>query len=252
MRTLAEILLTLLIVATASCSGPGASGEGKKRARHVADTGYTGIENVYKDNIKVKEVEYKNGVRDGVTRIFYKGGVLEQEIFYSAGKKDGTAKWYYPDGKLFRTTPYVNDTINGSQIQYYKSGKIKARLDYVNGLRVPGLEENTINGIRITDYPGVTYRVSDEIASKGVFKIFVEMSDMSENVKFYRGDFTDGLMDLTKVTPLLQNATTGYLDLKRSAGQNADSVIIIASYLTNYGNRLYLRLAVPLPYKDLN
>ncbi len=78
------------------------------------------------------------------------------------------------------------------------------------------------------------------------------MSDLAENVKYYRGDFTDGMVDLTVLTPLLQTATTGYLDLKKTPGHSADSVTVVAGYLTGYGNRLYYRMSIPLPYKDLN
>jgi hypothetical protein len=245
--------MTLTILIIVSCSGgTGDAGRRKEGARHEADTGYTGIKNYIKNDVKVKEVEYKNGVRSGLTRTYYRGGVTEQEIIYSEGVKNGEAKWYYPDGKLFRVTPYLNDTINGSQIQYYKNGHVKAKLDYVEGKRVPGLQEYSMNGSLVTGYPEVTYRFIDEYKERGVYKLFIEMSDKAENVKYYRGDYTNGLVDLSLCTPLLQTATTGYLDLKKTEGHSADSVIVIVSYLTGYGNRLFYRLAVPLPYKDIN
>lgn len=75
---------------------------------------------------------------------------------------------------------------------------------------------------------------------------------MAENVKYYRGDYVDGLVDMDSLTLLLQTATTGYLDLQKTPGHHADSVVVIGSYLTQFGNRLYYRLPVPLPYKDLN
>jgi len=75
---------------------------------------------------------------------------------------------------------------------------------------------------------------------------------MAENGKFYRGDYINGLVDLDSLNPMLQTVTTGYLDLQKRPGHKADSVVVIASYLTQFGNRLYYRLAIPLPYKDLN
>ena len=253
MKKIIIILMSALLVSLASCNGGrGDGGQGEDRKKHQADTGFTGIKNYFKGDLKVKEAEYSNGIRNGMTRTFYMGGVTEQEIMYRNGVKEGESKWYYPDGKLFRVTPYLNDTINGSQIQYYKSGRVKAKLDYVNGMRVPGLEEYTINGVRITDYPVVSYHVTDDYMEKGTYKIFIEMSDKAENVHYYRGDFVNGLVDLSSCTELLQTATTGYLTLKKGAVTGADSVVVIASYLTKYGNRLYYRLAVPVPYKDLN
>ncbi len=253
MKKILSIAITIIMILAASCgSGTGESGGRGRKAAHQPDTGFTGIRNYIRNDVKVKEVEYKNGVREGITRTFYKGGVIEQEIPYSGDKKNGEARWYYADSKLFRVTPYVNDTISGSQIQYYKSGRIKAKLDYIDGKRLPGLEENMMNGTRVTDYPEVTYRVNDLYNERGTYKIFIEMSDMAENVKYYRGDYVNGLVDLDSLTPLLQTATTGYLDLKKSPGHSADSVVVIAAYLTRFGNRLYYRQAIPLPYKDLN
>jgi antitoxin component YwqK of YwqJK toxin-antitoxin module len=250
MKNLISGILMLAFILAASCSG-GRSDQGGK-PKHERDTGYTGTRSYIKNDVKIKEVEFKNGVRQGLTRTFYKGGMLEQEIPYVDGRKNGEAKWYYPDGKLFRTTPYVNDTISGSQVQYYKNGNVKAKLDYVDGKRVPGLEEYMMDGKKVTGYPSLEYRVSDQYESRGVYKLFIEMSDLSENVKYYRGDLADGLVDMNVLVPLMQTATTGYLDLKKTEGHHADSVSVVASYLTGFGNRLYYRMAIPLPYKDLN
>lgn len=254
MKSLTSIFLSIVIIIAFSCTG-GTAGDGggrKAKEKHVADTGYTGIKNYLKGDIKVKEVEFKNGVRSGLTRTFYRGGATEQEIMYSNNMRNGEAKWYYPDGKLFRVTPYQNDTISGSQIQYYKNGRTKARINYVDGKRVPKLEEYSMNGVMITDYPELTYRSIDNYQERGVYKLFIEMSDLSEDVKYYRGDYVNGLVDLSVCTPLLQTATTGYLDMKKTPGHSADSVTVIAAFLTGYGNRLFYRMAIPLPYKDLN
>jgi antitoxin component YwqK of YwqJK toxin-antitoxin module len=254
MKPVVTFFMTIMILVAFSCTG-GSSGDGserKSKARHAADTGFTGTRSYTKGGLIVKEVRYSNGIREGLTKTFYRGGATEQEIMYSDNARNGEAKWFYPDGKLFRVTPYENDTINGAQVQYYKNGNIKARINYINGIRVPQLEEFAMSGAKITDYPTVTYRVNDIYNSKGVYKVFIEMSDLTENVKYYRGDFVDGLVDLSVCNPLLQTATTGYLDLKKSEGTSADSVTVIAAYLTGYGNRIYYRLAIPLPYKDLN
>lgn len=253
MKQLALLTTVIIIVLASACGGgTGNGGTGKKKEGHVADTGYTGVKNYIKDDIKLKEANFKNGVREGMTRTFYKGGAIEQEIPYSADKKNGEAKWYYPDGKLFRVTPYVNDTIHGDQVQYYKSGRVKARLSYVDGKRVPGIEEYMISGEKVTGYPELRFRVNDRYVDRGGYKVFIEFTDMAENGKFYRGDYVNGLVDIDSLELLMQTATTGYLDLQKTPDHKADSAVVIASYLTQFGNRLYYRLAIPLPYKDLN
>jgi hypothetical protein len=251
MKNLTALTGLILMVLAVSCGGSAGETGGKKKEGHVPDTGFTGVRNYIKDNVKVKEAEFRNGVRQGLTRTYYKGGVIEQEIPYADGKKNGQARWYYPDSKLFRITPYVNDTISGSQIQYYKSGRVKAKLDYVDGKRLPGIEEYSMNGEKVTTYPEIKLKINDRYNERGLYKIFVEMSDMAETVKYFRGDLVDGLVDMDSLTPLLQTVTTGYLDLQKTPGHQADSIVVIASYLTQFGNRLYYRLAIPLPYKDL-
>ncbi len=253
MKLLSALAVAIIMLASSSCGGgSGQEGSTRKKEGHVPDTGYTGVKNYIRDNIKLKEVYYQNGIREGMTRTFYKGGALEQEIPYSGDKKNGDSKWYYPDGKLFRVTPYVNDTISGEQIQYYKSGRVKAVLRYTDGKRQPGIEEYMMSGEKVTNYPEIRYRVNDRYEERGLYKIFIEFSDMAENGKFYRGDLVNGLVDIDSLTLLLQTATTGYLDMQKTPGHSADSVVVIASYLTQFGNRLYYRLAIPLPYKDLN
>jgi len=253
MKQFSAITAIVIVILAASCGGgTGDTGGGRKKSGHVPDTGYTGVRNYIRDNVKIREVEFRNGIKEGMTRTYYKGGVIEQEIPYVADKKNGEAKWYYPDSKLFRVTPYVNDTIHGSQIQYYKSGRVKAKIDFTDGKRHPGLEEYTMNGERVTSYPGIRYHANDRYEERGLYKIFIEMTDMAENVKYYRGDLVNGLVDMDSLKPLLQTATTGYLDLQKTMGHKADSVVVVASYLTGFGNRLYYRLSIPLPFKDLN
>ena len=252
MKNLTALTGIIVMIVAVSCGGGTGETGGKKKAGHVPDTGYTGVRSYIKDNIKLREVEFRNGVRQGMTRTFYKGGVLEQEIPYTDGKKNGEATWYYPDSKLFRVTPYLNDTIHGTQIQYYKNGRVKAKISFVEGKRLPGIEEYMMSGDKVTSYPEIKYRANDRYNERGLFKYFVEMSDLAENVKYYRGDLVDGLVNMDSLTPMLQTATTGYLDLQKTPDHQADSIVVIASYLTQFGNRLFYRLSLPLPYKDLD
>ena len=156
MKQLTAITAILIMIIAASCGGgTGDAGGRNKNAGNVPDTGFTGIRNYIKDNVKVKEVEFRNGVMEGMTRTYYKGGVIEQEIPYADGKKNGEARWYYPDSKLFRVTPYLNDTIHGSQIQYYKSGRVKAKIDFVRretSARARGVQDERREGDRLSGY----------------------------------------------------------------------------------------------------
>jgi len=253
MKNFLCLFTMVAIFAAFSCSNgsSGSRGTASNKRSHQADTGYTGIENYKVNGVVKKTVSYKNGIKDGLTKTFFNAAAVDQEIPYVDGKKNGIAKGYYIDGFLFRTTPYENDTINGEQIQYYKSGKVRARMKYDHGKRYPGLDEYEMDGTKIGKYPKLVYRINDNYKEKGSVKILVEMSDLSEGTKFYRGNFVNGLVDLEACTPLLQSATTAYIDLRKTQGASLDSLYVIGAYLTNLGNRYFTRIAIPLPYKDL-
>lgn len=124
----------IMILASACGGGAGQEGSGRKKDVQVADTGYTGIKNYVRDNVKLREVTYKNGIREGMTRTFYKGGQLEQEIPYSGDSKNG--KWFYPDGKVFRVRPMSMIQFMVTRFSTTRTG-VKARLRYTDGRRHP-------------------------------------------------------------------------------------------------------------------
>jgi antitoxin component YwqK of YwqJK toxin-antitoxin module len=254
MKNIFCLLTVIGIFAVFSCSNGGGntSATANNKRSHQADTGFTGVENYKVNGVVKKTVSYKNGVKDGLTKTYFNAAAVDQEIPYVDGKKNGISKGYYIDGFLFRTTPYENDTINGEQIQYYKSGKVRARMKYDQGKRYPGLDEYEMDGTKISNYPKLVYHINDNYKEKGSIKILVEMSDMSEGTKYYRGKLTNGMVNLDACKPLLQSATTGYVDMRKTAGVSADSVHIIGAYLTKLGNRYFMQIAIPLPYKDLN
>ena len=143
----------------------------------------------------VKEVTFKNGVKEGLMKSFYQNGKLRQTFWYENGLREDSAKWYYEEGQLFRSTPYKNDTIDGIQKQYYRNGRLKAKLGYKKGLRTQNLEEFTTEGKLVGGYPALVVNVRDEYKTKGVYRISLELSDKSTKGKFYRGDLSNGVFD---------------------------------------------------------
>src|SRR5512145_2850102 len=107
MKQLLTFLSIVDIFATFSCTQGKSGGVAEnKRKSHQSDTGFTGIAQYKNGDNVTKQIELKNGIKDGMTRLFYKGGVVQQEIPYVNGHKEGNPKWFYPDSKLFRVTPY--------------------------------------------------------------------------------------------------------------------------------------------------
>jgi len=219
----------------------------------VADTGFTGIRQYTQrgtDHV-VMEVTFKNGVQHGLTKTFYVGGQVRQTFWYENGLREDSAKMYHPDGKLFRSMPVVRDTIHGTQIQYFKNGRVRAKLGYEKGHRTFFFEEYLANGRLITNYPEVIIKTRDNYNANGTYNISLELSS-SKDVKYYRGDFSKGIYDTTAVAPIRTVNGIGDLTLRKSSAQTKPYIEILASILTDYGNRYLLVKRIDLPYNDLN
>ena len=132
MRILSGLLIIILLL-LAGCKGKSTASTEAQTATDttaVADTGYTGVKRYMSGLQLVKEVTFKNGVREGLMKSFYQSGKVRQTFWYVNGLRQDSARWLYETGEVFRATPYKNDTIEGIQKQYYRNGKLKAKLGY--------------------------------------------------------------------------------------------------------------------------
>ena len=219
----------------------------------VADTGFTGIRRYFSGNNQLSyETTLKNGVRHGLTKSYYADGQVRQTFWYENGLREDSAKWYTAEGQLFRSTPYKNDTIHGTQVQYFRNGRTRAKIGFEKGLRNFFFEEYMSNGRLITNYPDVIIKTRDNYNTNGTYNISLELSDASTNVLYFRGDFSKGVYDTTAVVPIRIVNGAGNLALRKSSAQTKPYVEILASILTNYGNRYLLVKQIDLPYNDLN
>jgi antitoxin component YwqK of YwqJK toxin-antitoxin module len=249
------VFIVLFIIPLAGC---GRNKTGNVNAQNeidtlasVPDTGFTGIRQYYSKEKLVKEVTFQNGIRHGLMKTFYEDGKLRQTFTYKNGTIEDTARWYYLDGLVFRETLYKNDTMDGDQIQYYRTGKVKAKMSYIKGVRTPDLVEYLENGKLVTTYPELIFKVKDEYNSNGLYKINLELSERTIKVKFYRGEFTNGVFDTLKVKEIPVKSGIGYLELKKSNETNDGKVGVIASFLTGFGNRKFIYKSIDLPYNNL-
>jgi hypothetical protein len=246
-----------VIILFALASGCGNKGQQKVEAAKndtstVADTGYTGIKQYLSGTFVSYEVTFRNGVREGLMKTYYPTGKIRTTFWYEKGLREDTAKWYYEDGTtIFRKTPFRGDSINGIQTQYYKSGKVKARLEFVNGLRKPFLEEFTMDGKKITAYPEIVVKKTDEYSKNGSYTISLSVNKPDVKVSFYRGGFIDGLFDPKKCISLNTTPFAGSLQLKKSGTAGDSFVGVIAEINTLYGNKLLVYKKIDLPYNDL-
>jgi hypothetical protein len=247
------ILIGFILIS--GCNGKGTQ---KKESQlpvdtiSVPDTGYTGIKKYMSKEYLVKEVTFKNGVRNGLMKSFYQDGKVRQTFWYENGVREDSSRWYYQEGQLFRTTPYKNDTVDGIQMQYYRNGKLKAKLGYKKGLRTPLLEEYTQDGKLVGGYPELMVTILDDYSKKGTYKISLWLSDKSDKVTFYRGDLSGGVFDTAHYKILKAVKGVATLNLKKTGSQNPGYVGVIAGILTNFGNNNLVYKKIELPYKDIN
>jgi antitoxin component YwqK of YwqJK toxin-antitoxin module len=217
----------------------------------VADTGFTGIKQIYSRSILAREVTYKNGVIHGLMKTYLVNGKLYQSFWYENGVRQDTAKWYFDDGKVFRATPFKNDSMNGIQTQYYRNGNVRAKLNFVNGARTPYLEEFLQDGKKVTSYPDLVVKTKDDYNQNGSYKIWLELTDKTAKTTYYRGEYINGLFYPKKYIKINSSETTGYLELRKSGISQNNYVGVIAEISTPLGNKYLVYRKVDLPYNDL-
>jgi len=253
-KALNSLLVLLLLLIMAACGGKGSMKKAQDSAADtitVPDTGFTGIKQYFSNKILVKEASFRNGILNGETKTYYQGGQLNQTFWYENGVREDSARKYYLEGQVFRSTPYRNDTIHGTQLQYYRTGKVRARLNFIKGMRTPEMEEYDRNGRLQKNYPEIVYSFDDNYNKSGKVRLNLSISDEKRKVKFYIGEFTNGVFDTTicKLIPPVNDKS--FIDLKKSGTPQPDHVSVIATIVTDFGNSYLTLKKIPLPYNDL-
>ncbi|NQY05599.1 MAG: toxin-antitoxin system YwqK family antitoxin [Flavobacteriaceae bacterium] len=89
-----------------------------------------------KSNEVLSEEFYKNGLLEGVRKVYYHGGKLAEEENYQKGKLHGERKMYSETGVLIKHFNYVDGEIHG-KVQYFDgNGKLAIDGKYNMGKRV--------------------------------------------------------------------------------------------------------------------
>jgi hypothetical protein len=203
-------------------------------------------------NNLIKEVTYRNGVREGLMKSFYAGGQIYQTFWYEKGLKEDSVRWYYPEGQLFRTTPYKHDTIDGIQKQFYRNGKLKAIIGYSKGMRTKFFQEFTSEGKLFGPYPEITVTIQDSYRNNGAYIINLGLSDKDTEVKFFLGNFINERFDTTICKYIKPSNGKSVIYLKKTVKPGPDHIDIIASMTTLFGNKYLEFKKIDLPYNDLN
>ena len=250
-----SLLLIITLTFLTGCTGKNPANKGKLAVNDsitVPDTGWTGIKQYMSGKFLIKEVTFKNSVREGLMKSFYQTGEVRQTFLYKNDLREDSSIWYFLEGQKFRATPYKRDTIDGVQIQYYRTGRVRAKMGYSKGMRTTFFQEFTPEGKIVGGYPSLIVNTKDDYKTQGLYKVTLSLSDKSTGVRFWRGDISNGVFDTTRCKRIKVLKGIGSLDLKKSQSHKSSYVGIIAEILTSFGNNYLEYKKVDLPYNDLN
>ncbi len=76
------------------------------------------------------EINYEDGLFDGVKREYYEDGKIKFEIYYSKGELNGAAKEYYSDGLVKYEGTYTKGVPSGTHKEYKEDRSVKTEKDF--------------------------------------------------------------------------------------------------------------------------
>lgn len=82
------------------------------------------VKETFMDGAIREEAYYKNGKKDGVTKLYNQKGVLRGEFNFKNGKQEGLSKTYHTTGTLFKEIMFKNGKLEGINREYAKDGKV--------------------------------------------------------------------------------------------------------------------------------
>ncbi len=94
-----------------------------------------GLWSIYKNQQKIAEEEYRNGVKHGVSRKFYNSLEVMEESVWVNGKQEGKYQVFYKNGKPYFQCKMKNDQRNGLVIIYFDNGVQEMVGAYKDNLR---------------------------------------------------------------------------------------------------------------------
>lgn len=166
---------------------------------------------VYHTNGNLKTiVNYKNGIKDGISYLYYKDGeTVQLALPYENGKRQGTSKKYFETGVLYAETSYENNDIHGVRKIYYRSGQLKSEIPYGYGFPGVGVVEFLANGEK-KELPEIVYNQTGSTLE-------LSTSQPCKSAEFYIGSliddtFYDELSGDLKLLP--KRAGSHQIDLK--------------------------------------
>ena len=81
------------------------------------------------------EVNYSNGLKDGISKGWYIDGTPKWIVNYNNGRKEGDDKRYYESGELKSVANYIDGLKQGEEKRHHGSGTLMYSVNFVDDLR---------------------------------------------------------------------------------------------------------------------
>jgi hypothetical protein len=92
-----------------------------------------GMSRIYDCGGGFREYPYKNGEQEGIYREYFASGAIKVEGSYENGLPNGMFKTYYENGTLMQEKFYQNGEIDGTSRQYSADGQVIMTVIHKNG-----------------------------------------------------------------------------------------------------------------------
>ena len=139
-------------------------------------------------NVSV-ETTFKDGKRDGITRVYFESGKLQGETSYKDGNMEGITRMYYESGRLEKEISLKNNKLNGITRGYFENGKPQGEISYKDGNK------------------------------EGIAKIYYESGTLQSETS-YKDDKRDGITRVYYESGRLESETTYKNDKKEGYEQH--------------------------------
>jgi len=147
------------------------------------ETGELKAETHYVDGTNT---DIKEGIKNGIEKIYYIEGTLAYEVNYIKGKRDGKLVWFDKQGYKIAQMNYKNGKLEGEEVAYFTNGKIKHIVKYVNDMKEGLQKEYYDNGQLALEVPYVHNK------KEGMQKEYTYDGKLYSEV-IYKNNYKEGL-----------------------------------------------------------
>lgn len=94
-----------------------------------------GISRIYFENGRISdELNWVNDIKNGSWQTYFKSGNVKSETLYKNGKIHGIFNLYFPSGVLKITGKYANGVRNEKWLFFNEDGTVTNEIEYINGV----------------------------------------------------------------------------------------------------------------------